>query len=280
MNFVSQILKNSYFSVLILFFCNLAINANEITPKRIMSLSPSITEILFEIGSENQVIAVDSLSNFPIEAPRTKISAYEPNVETISLYKPDLVILSFNIRNLKEALSKLGVDTIYLPAPNNFEQILDQIDLLGKRTGNTEKAQELILNMQNKMKAFVSLRKNKNPIKVYHEIDQNYYSPSKFSFIGDIYQKLNFKNIADSADISGLGYPKLSPELIISENPELIILPGKNEKYSELLKSRSGWNYINAVKENNIILLQKDIASRWGPRILDFVNILAEYSNN
>ena len=49
---------------------------------------------------------------------------------------------------------------------------------------------------------------------------------------------------------------------------------------SELLKSRSGWSYINAVKENNIILLQKDIASRWGPRILDFVNILAEYSNN
>ena len=69
-------------------------------------------------------------------------------------------------------------------------------------------------------------------------------------------------------------------KLIISENPELIILPGKNEKYSELLKSRSGWSYINAVKENNIILLQKDIASRWGPRILDFVNILAEYSNN
>ena len=245
-----------------------------------MSLSPSITEILFEIGSENQVIAVDSLSNFPPEAPKTKISAYEPNVETISLYKPDLVILSFNIRNLKEALSKLGIETIYLPAPNNFEQILDQIDLLGKRTGNTKKAQKLILNMQNKMKAFVSLRKNKNPIKVYHEIDQNYYSPSKFSFIGDIYQKMNFKNIADSADILGLGYPKLSPELIISENPELIILPGKNEKYSKLLKSRSGWSYINAVKENNIILLQKDIASRWGPRILDFVNILAEYSNN
>ena len=153
MNFVLQILKSLYFSILILFFCNLAINASEINPKRIMSLSPSITEILFEIGSENQVIAVDSLSNFPPEAPKTKISAYEPNVETISLYKPDLVILSFNIRNLKEALSKLGIETIYLPAPNNFEQILDQIDLLGKRTGNTEKAQKLILNMQNKMKA-------------------------------------------------------------------------------------------------------------------------------
>ena len=146
MNFVLQILKSLYFSILILFLCNLAINANEITPKRIMSLSPSITEILFEIGSENQVIAVDSLSNFPPEAPKTKISAYEPNVETISLYKPDLVILSFNIRNLKEALSKLGIETIYLPAPYNFEQILEQIDLLGKRTGNTKKAQKLLSN--------------------------------------------------------------------------------------------------------------------------------------
>ena len=280
MNFVLQILKNSYFSVLFLFFCNLAINADEITPKKIMSLSPSITEILFEIGSDKQVIAVDSLSNYPIKAPRTEISSYDPNIESISLYEPDLVILSYNIRNLKRALSKIGIETIYLPAPNNFEQILDQIDLLGIKTGNTEKAQKLISNMNNQMKAFISIRQNQKPIKVYHELDQNYFSPSKFSFIGDIYQKLNFENIADSADISGLGYPKLSPELIISKNPELIILPGKNEKYSELVKSRPGWNYISAVKENNILLIQKDIASRWGPRILDFVNILVKYSNN
>ena len=84
MNFVLQILKSSYFSILILFFCNLAINANEITPKRIMSLSPSITEILFEIGSENQVIAVDSLSNFP---PEANVRVPYPSI-SLSLYSP------------------------------------------------------------------------------------------------------------------------------------------------------------------------------------------------
>ena len=221
MNLKLQVLKNSYLTILVIFLLVILASAHEIngsSPKRIISLSPSITEILFEIGSGNQVIAVDNLSNYPNEAPITDISAYDPNVEAISLLNPDLVILSYNIKNLKTAL------------------------------------------------------------KIYHQIDPNYYSPSKFSFIGDIYQKLNYKNVADKADISNLGYPKLSPELIISENPDLIVLPGKDNKYVEKVKLRPGWGYIEAVKKNNFLLTNNDIASRWGPRILNFASILVEYS--
>ena len=75
-----------------------------------------------------------------------------------------------------------------------------------------------------------------------------------------------------------LGYPKLSPELIISENPDLIVLPGKDNKYVEKVKLRPGWSYIEAVKKNNFLLTNNDIASRWGPRILNFASILVEYS--
>ena len=132
--------------------------------------------------------------------------------------------------------------------------------------------------MKNRMKTLQKLRENETATKIYHEIDSNYYSPSKFSFIGDIYQKLNYKNVADKADISNLGYPKLSPELIISENPDLIVLPGKDNKYVEKVKLRPGWGYIEAVKKNNFLLTNNDIASRWGPRILNFASILVEYS--
>ena len=132
--------------------------------------------------------------------------------------------------------------------------------------------------MKSKMKTLQKLRENEPATKIYHELDPNYYSPSKFSFIGDIYQKLNYKNVANKADITNLGYPKLSPELIISENPDLIILPGKDNKYVENVKSRPGWNYIKAVKKNNFLLTNNDIASRWGPRILNFASILVEYS--
>ena len=281
MNLKLQVLKNSYLTILVIFLLVILASAHEIngsSPKRIISLSPSITEILFEIGSGNQVIAVDKLSNYPNEAPITDISAYDPNVEAISLLNPDLVILSYNIKNLKAALKKIGIETIYLPAPLNFEDILDQIDYLGLQTGNEDKAKKLISKMKNRMKTLQKLRENETATKIYHEIDPNYYSPSKFSFIGDIYQKLNYKNVADKADISNLGYPKLSPELIISENPDLIVLPGKDNKYVEKVKLRPGWGYIEAVKKNNFLLTNNDIASRWGPRILNFASILVEYS--
>lgn len=281
MNLKLQVLKNSYLTILVIFLLVMLASAHEIngsSPKRIISLSPSITEILFEIGSGNQVIAVDNLSNYPNEAPITDISAYDPNVEAISLLNPDLVILSYNIKNLKAALKKIGIETIYLPAPLNFEDILDQIDYLGLQTGNEDKAKKLISKMKNRMKTLQKLRENEKATKIYHEIDPNYYSPSKFSFIGDIYQKLNYKNVADKADISNLGYPKLSPELIISENPDLIVLPGKDNKYVEKVKLRPGWSYIEAVKKNNFLLTNNDIASRWGPRILNFASILVEYS--
>ena len=281
MNLKLQVLKNSYLTILVIFLLVILASAHEMngsSPKRIISLSPSITEILFEIGSGNQVIAVDNLSNYPNEAPITDISAYDPNVEAISLLNPDLVILSYNIKNLKVALKKIGIETIYLPAPLNFEEILDQIDYLGQQTGNEDKAKKLISKMKNRMKTLQKLRENETATKIYHEIDPNYYSPSKFSFIGDIYQKLNYKNVADKADISNLGYPKLSPELIISENPDLIILPGKDNKYVEKVKLRPGWSYIEAVKKNNFLLTNNDIASRWGPRIINFASILVEYS--
>ena len=281
MNLNLQVLKNSYLTILVIFLLVILASAHEIngsSPKRIISLSPSITEILFEIGSGNQVIAVDNLSNYPNEAPISDISAYDPNVEAISLLNPDLVILSYNIKNLKAALKKIGIETIYLPAPLNFEDILDQIDYLGLQTGNEDKAKKLISKMKNRMKTLQKLRENETATKIYHEIDPNYYSPSKFSFIGDIYQKLNYKNVADKADISNLGYPKLSPELIISENPDLIVLPGKDNKYVEKVKLRPGWGYIEAVKKNNFLLTNNDIASRWGPRILNFASILVEYS--
>ena len=281
MNLKLQVLKNSYLTILVIFLLVILASAHEIngsSPKRIISLSPSITEILFVIGSGNKVIAVDNLSNYPNEAPITDISAYDPNVEAISLLNPDLVILSYNIKNLKAALKKIGIETIYLPAPLNFEDILDQIDYLGLQTGNEDKAKKLISKMKNRMKTLQKLRENEKATKIYHEIDPNYYSPSKFSFIGDIYQKLNYKNVADKADISNLGYPKLSPELIISENPDLIVLPGKDNKYVEKVKLRPGWGYIEAVKKNNFLLTNNDIASRWGPRILNFASILVEYS--
>ena len=246
-------------------------------PNKIISISPSLTEILFAIGASPQVIAVDSQSNFPKNVPRTSLSAYEPNLEAIASFKPDLVVLSYDIGDSVKGLNMVGIDTLLLPTPKNFSEILKQIMVLGESTGNTKKANKLIIDMENKMRRLTILRKKRRPIKIYHEIDENYYSASSFSFIGSIYQMLNLKNIADNADKEGYGYPKLSPEYIISSNPDLIILPGKTSDHIIKMIERPGWKHISAVKNNKFLRVESDVASRWGPRLPEFANSIVDF---
>ena len=246
-------------------------------PNKIISLSPSLTEILFAIGAASQVIAVDNQSNFPKNVPRTRLSAYEPNLEAIASFKPDLVVLSYDISDAVKGLNLVGIDTLLLPTPKDFSEILKQIMVLGESTGNIKKANKLIIDMEDKMRRLTAVRKKRRPIKIYHEIDENYYSASSFSFIGSIYQMLNLTNIADNADKGGHGYPKLSPEYIISSNPDIIILPGKNSSYIGRIIERPGWKHISAVKNKKFLRVEPDVASRWGPRVPEFANSIVGF---
>ncbi len=246
-------------------------------PDKIISLSPSLTEILFAIGAAPQIIAVDSQSNFPKSVPRTDLSAYEPNLEAIASFKPDLVVLSYDIGDVVKGLNLVGIDTLLLPAPPDFREILNQIKILGRVTGNSKKAIKLVIKLEKGMNRLTKIRQKRRVEKIYHEIDENYYSASSFSFIGSIYQMLNLKNIADGADKEGYGYPKLSPEYIISSNPDLIILPGKNSNQIIKIMKRPGWDHVNAVKSKKFIRIDRDIASRWGPRVLDFAASIVDF---
>ena len=245
-------------------------------PERIVSISPSLTEILFAIGAGSQVMAVDSYSNYPPEAPITSLSALEPNMEAIAAFNPDLVVLSYDVGDLVKGLNKIGIETMVLPAATDFEDILMQVKNLGKRTGNIEQADGLAAEMKSEMENLMYTMQGKGSLTIYHEIDENFYSPSSSSFIGSIYQLLNFTNIADQADKDGYGYPKLSPEYILSSNPSMIVLPGKDPDYLNKLKSRPGWSAIDAVKEDRFLILDEDIGSRWGPRIIDFAKAIVK----
>ena len=264
-------------SVIMLTSCTLFTSAlANSKPERIVSISPSLTEILFSIGAGSQVIAVDSYSNYPPEAPITSLSALEPNMEAIAAFNPDLVVLSYDVGDLVKGLNKIGIETMLLPAATDFEDILMQVKNLGKRTGNIEQADGLAAEMKSDMTNLIYTMQSKRSLRIYHEIDENFYSSSSSSFIGSIYQLLNFTNIADQADKDGYGYPKLSPEYILSSNPSIIVLPGKDPDYLNKLKSRPGWSAIDAVKEDRFLILDEDIGSRWGPRIIDFAKAIVK----
>ena len=130
-------------------------------PERIISISPSITEILFAIGAGTQVVAVDSYSTYPKEAPITLLSSLQPSIEAIATFEPDLVLLSYDIGDLVKGLNTVGIETMLMPAPLEFEEILLQIKNIGRRTGNFEESDKLVNKMKIEMKNLIELMKIK-----------------------------------------------------------------------------------------------------------------------
>lgn len=250
--------------------------ASAAAPKRIVSLSPSATETLFAIGAGRQVVAVDELSDYPRRAPRTKLSGYTPNVEAIAAYRPDLVVLVFDAGDTVAGLRRLGIRTVVQPAPVNLEQAYRRIRLLGAVTGHVREARRLVRSMRTGIaRAVASVRKR--PLKVYHELTPDYYSATSRTFIGRIYTLFGLRNIADAAAGSASGYPQLSAEYIVAANPALIVLAdsrccGQN---AATVAARPGWRSIAAVRNRAVVAVDDSVASRYGPRVVQFVRAVA-----
>jgi iron complex transport system substrate-binding protein len=242
------------------------------TPHRIISLSPTATESLFAIGAGKQVVAADDQSDYPKRAPHTSLSGYTPNVEAIAGYRPDLVVLSGNPGDVVSGLRRLGIRVLLQPAAKNLAETYAQIGQLGAVTGHRKAANALAARMK---KAIVRAVKSvpKRNLTVYHELDPTYYSATSKTFIGRIYKLFGLRNIADAADSSGSGYPQLSGEYILSANPSLIVLADTRccGQSAATVASRSGWSGLSAVRNHRVLGIDDSIASRWGPRVVSFV---------
>jgi iron complex transport system substrate-binding protein len=247
-------------------------------PERIISLSPTATEMLFAIGADDQVIAVDDQSNFPPDAPTTDLSGFEPNVEAIASYEPDLVVYSTEPGDLGSTLEGLGITTILLPAATTLEDAYEQLEQLGRATGNAEAATAVVDDMRTEVDSIVSsVEMPQPPLTFYHELDDTYYSVTSKTFIGQLYGLVGLENIADAADDGGGGYPQLSAEYVIRADPDLIFLADTKCCGQSLatVADRPGWNSITAVRRRDVVPLDDDVASRWGPRIVEYLRTIA-----
>ena len=244
--------------------------------QRIVSLSPTATEMLFDIGAGGQVAAVDSNSNYPKEAPKTDLSAYEPNVEAIAGYKPDLVVYSDDPGDLKAGLDKLSIPAIQQPAAKTLDDTYAQLDQLGRATGHAAEAGQLATTMRAEI-AKIAAAKPERPLTYYHELDKNLYSATSKTFIGQLYAQLGMENIADAADKDASGYPQLSAEYVVKADPDLIFLADTKccGQSAKTVAARDGWDGLTAVKTGGVVELDDDVASRWGPRVVDFLQTVA-----
>ncbi len=240
-------------------------------PTRIVSISPTSTEVLFAIGAGEQVVAVDSLSNYPPEAPLSDLSAFSPSVEAIAAYDPDLVVLSFDPDGgLLPALEAIGVPAILHAGPATVDGAYAQWEQLGVATGNIAEAVGVVAETSSLIdEAYATVPAAAEGQSYYWELDPTLYSLTSATFVGDLLLETKMTNIADDADTDGYGYPQLTSEYVIGANPDLIVLADTLccGQSATTVAERPGWNTMTAVASEQIVELNDDIASRWGPRI-------------
>ena len=238
-------------------------------------MSPTATEILFAIGAGDQVIAVDQFSYFPPEAPVTDLSGWNPNVEAVLSYEPDLVVISNDANDLVAGMDAVGVKVLVSAAPADFEGGYGAVADIGMAVGRVDEAAALVADLRAEIDAALADAPDV-PIRVYHELDNTYFSVSSNSFIGAVYAAMGAINIADEADADGYGYPQLTEEYIVEADPELIVITDLVGYTAEDVAARPGWGEVSAVRNGNIVVVNSDIASRWGPRLPQFIAAVAE----
>jgi iron complex transport system substrate-binding protein len=252
-------------------------SAGAAVPHRIVSLSPTATESLFAIGAGPQVVAVDDQSDYPKRAPRTSLSGYTPNVEAIAGYRPDLVVLTDDANDVVAGLGKLGIRVLLQPAAKNLGEAYAEIRQLGAVTGHRRGAARVVTAMK-KTIAKVVKSTPKRRFSVYHELTPDFYSATSNTFIGRIYKLFGLRNIADAADSSSTEYPQLSGEYILSANPNLIVLADTRccGQSAKAVASRPGWSGVAAVRTGAVVGIDDSVASRWGPRVVQFVRAVGK----
>ena len=245
-------------------------------PTAIISLSPTSTEMLYAIGAGGQVKAVDNDSDYPPQAPKTKLSGFQPNVEAIAAHKPDLVVVDANTSGLVNRLAAFKIPVLVMPAAAKVSDVYAQFDELGRATGHLTQAERENARLRSQLAQIAAAEPHHSaPLTYYYELDQTYYSVTSDTFVGQLLHLLGMKSIADTAKGAAAagGYPQLSSEFIIKANPDYIILADTLccRQSAASVAKRSGWSGLTAVKDGHIIALNDDIASRWGPRITNLL---------
>ena len=250
------------------------------TPEKIVSLMPSNTEILFALGCGEKVIAVSDYCNFPEEtANLPKLPTGEQlSIEQIIALTPDAAIIG-KMTAMEDQVAQLeqaGVKVIVTEA-NNLSETYEVIEMIGTATGKEKEAKTIIRNMKEGFEKIKEEVENKAASKVYVEVsplEYGLWSCGQNTFIQELIEIVGAKNIFDDIE----GWAAVSEEQVIVRDPDIILttaspLTGIEDPVEEIL-SRKNWSQIEAVKNNRIVMLDADMISRPGPRLLDAANDL------
>lgn len=249
-------------------------------PTRILSLSPSATEMLYAIGAGHQVVGVDKYSTWPADAPRTSFTGYESSAEDYLPLHPDLVVLAFDTTNLVAQLRTLHIPTLLLQPATTIAGAESQITELGQATGHRVGASRTIASLNRDLSRSVEAARGHGRDATYYvEIDPTYYSATSHTFIGALFARFGMRNIADKASKLSAGYPQLSAEYVLTANPDYVVLADTVccRQSEKTFAARPGFSTLRAVRLHHVVAVNDSIASEWGPHSLEiFVAAIAD----
>jgi len=248
-------------------------------PRRIVSISPAHTEILYALGLGDHVVGIDRFSDYPqgtSDKPRIG-DAFTLNLEALTVLEPDLVYTTFS--GPVDSIEQLDIKVLYLFAPSDMSGVLGNIQLLGRITGRENQAEVIVSDMEARIEAVMHrLRDVKHGPRLFYELDPALFTVGPSSFIGNILGMLKIRNVAEGA----IGpYPQITTEVIVEKDPEVIIL-GDSSQYLrtgitlDSVVNRPGWGSITAVVNDQVYAFDDTLLSRPGPRIVEGIEGLAE----
>ena len=244
-------------------------------PKRIIAMLPSHTETLFAIGAGSKLVGIDEYSNYPkLETDKiAKVgNGFVPNLEAIAALKPDLVLADESSSSkLVQSLEKLGI-VVYGGTAQTYTETFEKIGVLGRLVNRQANSLRLISNMRSEINAITAKIAKRPRVRAYFEVDPTPYAAGPSSFIGEMLARAGGINIVPAS----LGaFPKISPELVVSSNPSVII----GAKLEDLLL-RPGWANIAAVTNKRVYDPsgeENDAIVRPGPRLPVALKILVRF---
>ncbi|MFG6488647.1 ABC transporter substrate-binding protein [Roseateles sp. BYS78W] len=241
-------------------------------PQRIVSLLPSLTETVCELGACARLVGVDRYSNFPAQVNALpKVGGMDDtNVELIASLKPDVVLVAVSSR-VSERLRALGMKVVALE-PRSYKDVQRVLDVLGRVLGVND-AQRVWRYIDAGVKAAASsVPAQAHGVRVYYEVASGLWAAGESSFMGETLTRLGAGNIIPA----NLGpFPKINPEFVVKANPALIMIGSRG---AEGLAQRPGWDRIDAIRRGRVCVFKPeegDILSRPGPRMAEAAQIMA-----
>ncbi|UXS75310.1 ABC transporter substrate-binding protein [Staphylococcus chromogenes] len=276
-------------SLLLLAGCNINDDHSDETgkttnkvPNRIISLIPSNTEILYELGLGDHVVGVSTVDDYPKEVRhKTQFDAMKLNKEALIKAQPDLILAHESQKASQEkvlkSLENSGIKVVYVKDAQSLNEMYQSFEQIGQATNKEKEAQTLVKETKANVEKVVNKAKSrKEQPKVFIEIasEPEIYTVGKQTFMNDMLTKLKAKNVFGDHK----GWPTVSKEDIIKKNPDVMLTTSgiSTKEYQSLVQQRSGFEDLNAVKKQRVEALNDDLLSRPGPRIDEAMKKLSD----